>query len=202
MHKLLEGIKEIKHRLWIFFHVDLPCYWHERSLLGKICIGIVIAVLVQLLIIGVGIGIFLLTSAANNSVSYPTMHPIDEVVSVSIVHIDKELYLYDFSSEEAQDLIDQHSTVVMQLNKEKITTCMKDLSTLSAKKIGNDPPPLFLAGGTLLITYQDGSQEWLCAKGTFCYNSTSGEQGMSLYYFNAEEFINFLTAYGYMQPNP
>ncbi len=192
-------LRRITGRIRSFFRVDLPMFWCNRSLFGKISLGCFGAILAKLLLIGLVFGFAFLMTLLNRNQTYEILYPAEQINSIEILHVDTSLSLYHYSLEELPEVVRQHTVSSVLLDKSAIAACMDELHGLSASRWWNDPSP-YIEGGTLLITYANGSREWICADGTFYYDAGSSDHDLTWYFFDRDEFAIFLERYGYQPP--
>ena len=192
-------LRRIKAGIYTFFRVDVPMFWNGRSLFGKISLGCFGAILVQFLIFAVVFCFAILMSRLNSNKSYEILYPVEQIKSIEIIHVDGSLSLYNYPLDEIAEIVRQHTISSIPLDDAAVAACTDDLFALSASKWWNDPSPC-IKGGTLLITYENGSFELICAYGTFYYDADSSETHLTWYYFNRKEFDSFLQKYGYQPP--
>lgn len=147
----------------------------------------------------VSVPIFLFMCALHNNQTYEFLYPAGEIASIEIIRVEEDIGLYYVPLESISGLLDEQATEILSLESRQFDACAEDLAELSASEWWNDPNP-YIRGSTLLITYRDGSREWICADGTFYCDLSSGESSMTWYYFREEEFETFLKKYGYQEP--
>ena len=190
-----------KTKLYVFFKVELPLFLEGRSLFTKIslgCLGVVLAqIMLGALFIAAVSGFATFMSWLNSNKTYELLHPVEEIASIQIIQIDDYISIYGNPIEEIPEMLDQRTTVIGSLEDTQITACTQDLFALPASRWWNDPSPC-IAGGTLLITYRSGSREWICARGSFYYDTVDEGPGLTWYFFNREVFSDFLQKYGYI----
>ena len=192
--------QRIKLHLSLFFDVTIPSFWDKCSLFTKISLGCFGFILLHLICILCYIGFFILMSVLNNNKTYELLYPAEEITSIEIIMVDDDVGLYYFPVNEISEILDQRTIPVCNLEDTQIPACIEDLQQLSASKWWNDPTP-HITDGTLLVTYQNGSREWISAHGTFYCDASSGEDSMTPYFFDNEEFDTFLISYGYIPPD-
>ena len=187
----------------LFFAVDCPAFWDKLSKGQKGCLGclgvILVYILCSALFICAVVLFVLLMCSINSDKRYELLHPAEEISCIEIIHIEKSVGLYSYPVDSIASIPDEHTAGIISLENSQLAECAKDLTELSASMWWNDPHPV-IRDGTLLITYRDGSREWICADGTFYYDRSSDESNMTWYFFNDEEFIVFLEKYGYREP--
>lgn len=174
-------------------------FWIRRSLLGKISLCCLCVILANLLFFGCLVGFMILMTTINSNQRYELLYPADEVATVKIIHFYEPVYLHFSQEDHISEQLELRTVSASPLEDSLSTTCINELPLLSANQWWNDPHPI-IVGGTLLITYANGSQEWICASGTFYYDTASGNYRLTNYYFDNEEFTAFLQEYGYQLP--
>lgn len=192
-------LRRMEAQIRVFFRVDLPMFWHNRSLFGKISLGCFGTILAQLLLVGLVFGFAFLMTKLNSNQTYEILYPAEQINSIEILHVDTSLSLYKYPMEEFPEIVRQHTVSSIFLDKAAIPACMDELHGLSAGRWWNDPSP-YIEGGTLLITYANGSFELICANGTFYYDAGSSDYDYTWYFFDHDEFLIFLERYGYQSP--
>lgn len=199
----MSRFQRLKSKLYVFFKVELPLFFEERSLFTKIslgCLGVVLAqIMLAALFIAAVLGFATFMSWLNSNKTYELLYPVEQIKSIEIVYVDDSVLLYNHPLDEIPEIVRQKTISVISLENTAIAECTDDLFALSASRWWNDPSPA-IEGGTLLITYKDGSFELICAHGTFYYEASSAEHDLTWYFFNDEEFDSFLQKYGYQPP--
>ena len=120
----------IRARIHTFFHVDIPMFWDNRSLFGKISLVCFGTILAQFLLLGVVIGFSMLMSALNSNKTYKLQHPVEQIKSIEIVYIDDSVSLYSHPLDEIPEIVRQHTISVISLDDAAITECTNDLFAL------------------------------------------------------------------------
>jgi len=198
----LKILKRIVLRIHLFFAVDSPAFWDRLNLAQKGCLGclggiLTMAVLLFSFIFHV-LGVFYVIDSLHGNQVYECLYPAEEIVGIEIIRIEEDIGLYYVPLESISGLLDTHATKILSLESDQFEPCAEDLADLSASKWWNDPNP-YIRGIVLLITYRDGSREWICADGTFYCNLSAGKSSMTRYFFRDEEFKTFLERYGYSE---
>lgn len=127
---------------------------------------------------------------------YRCQFPSDQITRIDLVDVQEPVDLYSYDSKVIPDIILNASTVCVELDRESIQGFLKDFSGIQYGIWENDPCP-HIQDGTILITYADGSLEWICARGTFYQNHSTGKAGMTWYYFDENSFTQLLQTYGF-----
>jgi len=199
----MSRFQRLKTKLYVFFKVDLPLFMEGRSLFTKIslgCLGVVLAqIILGVLFIAAVLGFVTFMSWLNSNKTYKLLYPVEEIAAIQIVQIDDSISIYGNRLEEIPEMLDQRTTVIASLEDTQITACTQDLFALPASRWWNDPMP-YIEGGTLLITYRNGSREWICARGSFYYDTVDEGPGLTWYFFSLEVFSSFLQRNGYSPP--
>lgn len=126
------------------------------------------------------------------AVPYEFLRPTDQIEKIQIARIMEDLDLYQYPVSETFSMLDDATFTISTVKPEHLGTFLEDFSQVPCYQWANDPIP-HLRDKALLITYQDGSVEWVCADGTFYWDNTSSEAGMTWFYFDTEAFSNMLT---------
>ena len=183
----------------LFFTVEIPCFWKGRSQLQKFGLGCLGLVLAQILFFASIFGFVFMMSFLNSNKTYEFLKPDEEIAGIRIIQVNEDVDLYGYPVDNIPGILDQVSTVQVTLEQDRIADCVEELSSLPARKWWNDPSP-YIQDGTVLITYRDGSREWICAEGTFYHDKQENDASMTWYYFKNEDFEAFLEKYGYQDP--
>ena len=200
--------KRITDRVQRFFRVDLYMFWVRHTLwidfpvLKKIWnkLSVVLtALFAGVCFIAVMIGFMYLMAFLNSNKTYEFLNPAEEITGIQVIQVDEEVGLYFHPINDIEGILDDASTVQVTLEDGQITECIEDIYALSASKWWNDPSP-YIQDGTFLITYQDGSREWICARGTFYVDKSTSKAKMTWYFFSDEDFRTLLEKYGYHEP--
>lgn len=193
-------LSRIWDRVSLFFRVDLPMWFSGLSLIRKILLLIPVVILAPFLyylVLGLSaIPIFLFLCWINNDKTYEFLRPANEIAHVEIIQVTEDIWLYSHPLSQIPELLAQSSVPSVDLAEEQHATFWSDFREVQCNAWWNDPSP-DISDGTILILYSDGSQEWICADGTFYYDAASSTSGMTNYYFDDEEFSAFLEKYGY-----
>ncbi len=199
----MKKIKQLIDRIRWSLIADFHFFWDRRSPAQKGCLGcfgmLLASIGLTALNIIVVIGFVLLMSALNSNKSYEFLYPAQNIAAVEIIYIEDDVGLYHLPLEDIEETLDSLTRRITVLETEEWDECVTALSELPASMWWNDPNP-YIQDGTLLITYQDGSREWICADGTFYCDLSSGKSSMTWYYFENEQFDQFLETYGYCPP--
>lgn len=196
--------KRLKTKLYLFFRADLPMFWEERSLFTKVSFGCLGVILGQMLIVAVlvahAIGFMGIMSLFHNNKTYPLLRSAEEITSISIVQFSKEFVSYGYKSEETPKLLMQSTTATLSLDQNQMAQCVAALEDLPAHRWWNDPSPS-MDVTALQILYRDGSVEWISCEGSFQYSPGENYFRWTRYFFEEEEFYQFLQQFGY-EPSP
>ena len=198
----MKFLKRMALRIHLFFAVDCPAFWDSLNLGQKGCLGCLGVMLAMALLfisfIYSMIGFLYVMDILHDNQTYELLYPAGEITSIEIIRIEEDVGLYYVPLESISGLLDTHTTQILSLESDQFESCVEDLADLSASEWWNDPDP-YICGSTLLITYRDGSREWICADGTFYCDLSAGESSMTRYFFQDEDFITFLQRYGYSE---
>ena len=199
----MKGFRRFKTKLYIFFKVDLPLFLEGRSLFTKISLFLLAAVLSQLLIIAVGcaaiLGFCWVMSLVVQDEPYELMLPAEEIVSIEVIHVSKDVGQGDYPLDEIPSVLDDYTIVLHTLEPSEITACLEDLSAMPASRLWHPARP-YVWKGALRITYANGSVEWISEHGAFSYDASKDDVDLGPYYFDKEVFAPFLEKYGYQPP--
>ena len=199
----MKGSGRFKARLYLFFKADLPSFFESRSMLTKICLCLLAVALAPLLLIAVGCGVILgfcwVMSLFIQDKPYALMLPPEEIVSIEVIHVSKDVGQGDYPLDEIPSVLGSYTLVLYTLDSSEITACTKDLSAIPASRIWHPGHPSIWKG-TLRITYANGSTEWICEHGAFTYDGLKDEVSWGPYCFDTEVFAPLLQKYGYQPP--
>lgn len=131
----------------------------------------------------------------NTHHTYEYLYPADQIASIQFVHMQTDTDLYQYSVDEIPSLLDDRQILCMVLDMESHDTFLSDFSEVPCHKWVNDPIPK-ISGRVIVITYNDGSREWISSDGTFYYDVSSSDASMTWFYFDDEAFDSLLSLYG------
>ena len=174
--------------------MDAKLYALERKhpflaylLLGLICLP---AVIIWILF---WIGYF--TSFGSSDDPYEFLYPVSQVSQIQLVHISEEFYLYQYSVDEIPTMLEQAETLCVTVEQADFSPFLAEFSHIPCRGWFNDPNPC-IEGRTIMITYANGSRDWVCASGTFYCDVPAGDNSMTWRYFDRDTFSSFLTDWG------
>lgn len=191
--------KRIATRIRFFFTVDLPIFWMDLSTGSRFCLGCLGVILANFFCLALVICIVFFISFLNSNKTYELLYPAEDIANIQVVHIDDDVGLYFHAISDIPDILDQSTAVQVTLDPDQISDCIEDLYQLPARTWWNDPDP-YIEDGTILITYNDSSREWISAYGTFYVDQSKNDASMTWYYFGEEDFGEYLEKYGYSRP--
>lgn len=187
-------------RISLFFRVDVSIWFSELPLIKKILLiapaVILLPFLCSLLIGLTAIPFILFLCWLNNDVPYEFLRPTADIACVEIICMEDPIGLYSHSIADLPGMLEEAGVPSIDLAESQCSTFFSDFEEVQCNAWWNDPTP-YIEGGTILIQYTDGSQEWISAKGTFWYDAVSGKGSMTKYFFSNEDFESFLAKYGY-----
>ena len=128
--------------------------------------------------------------------TYEFLQPRESIAEIRIGSCTDATYLYMHSDEEWLPLVVSGYRVHTELAPERFDAFLKDFHRLECRQWVNDPNPS-IQGETVQILYSDGSMEWICAHGTFSWDSQTGTAKMTWYHFDKDAFPELLRSYGY-----
>ena len=126
--------------------------------------------------------------------TYEFLQPRESITEIRIGICTGEVFLYNHADEEWPDLVSSAYRVHTELDPGQFDSFLGDFHQLKCHQWFNDPNPC-IREETLQIRYDDGSVEWICAHGTFSWDSQTGTAEMTWYYFDADAFREFLCGY-------
>ena len=196
----MSKMQRLKAKLYLFFRADLPLFFEGRSRFTKIsfgCLGIILAQILLVVLLIAHIFVFSwVMSLFNSNKTYPLLHPGEEIASISIVQFSQEVFSRDYTTEEVPAILIQSTTATIPVSTDKISECTEALLDLPASRWWNDPTPA-MDQVAILISYKDGSMEWISWMGTYQYTPGGKDTGWTWYHFGREDFCGFLQAFGY-----
>ncbi len=128
--------------------------------------------------------------------TYDFLQPQDSVAEIHIGFCAEATDLYSYPSEEWQELVSSRYQPHAELDPSQFDSFLEDFHSLECHQWVNDPIPC-IQGETIQILYTDGSMEWICAHGTFSWDSQTGTAKMTWYHFDKDAFPELLRSYGY-----
>ncbi|MBQ8835123.1 MAG: hypothetical protein IJ001_09425 [Oscillospiraceae bacterium] len=131
--------------------------------------------------------------------TYPLYQPADTITEICLIEFQDETYQYFHGTDDIPVLPENNGACTVALDPEDFSSFLEDFETVPCRKWVNDPDPS-IEDGTVLIQYADGSQEWLCASGTFIDSINPEDGTMTWYYFDQDSFDALLASYGF-QPS-
>lgn len=165
-------------------------FQREHPILYCLIVAIPVVLGFPLLIIG------LMNFGSSIEYTFEFLRPADQIVRIQLIHVEERIGLYEHALEEIPIMLDDTATVVTEVDPSDHSAFLSDFASVPCHKFGNDPWP-DISGGTILISYQDGSHEWIARYGTFYQDTCSGEASMTWFLFEAEAFYALLHSYGY-----
>lgn len=127
------------------------------------------------------------------SVPYEFLRPADQISTIQTARIMDDIDLYLYSIPEINTMLEDATFTISTLKPENHAAFLECFASVPHHTWVNDPIP-HLRGKALLITYQDGSREWICADGTFYQDNTTLKSGMTWSYFDDSAFSGMLDA--------
>lgn len=195
--------QRLKVKLHMFFCADLPLFFEGRSRFTKMsfgCLGVILAPILLVVLLIAHIFVFSwVMSLFNSNKTYPLLHPAEEIASVSIVQFSEGALDRRHTTKEVPAILIQSTVATTPVDADRISECTEALLDLPASRWWNDPSPS-MDRVALLISYKDGSMEWISWMGTYQYTPGGEDSRWTWYYFDREEFYGFLQQFGY-DPN-
>ncbi len=192
--------QRLKAKLYLFFHADLPMFLEGRSLFTKVsfgCLGVILAKLMLLaLAFAFIIGFAWIMSLLNSNKTYPLLHPAEEIAGISIVQFSEEVSRFRSSKGEVPGTLLQSTIATIPVGENRIAECIEALEDLPASRWWNDPVDK-IDQVALLISYQDGSMEWISHSGCYQYTPGADDSHWTWYFFDQDVFYDFLQQFGY-----
>lgn len=133
---------------------------------------------------------------ANIHHSYTYLYPADRITGIQLIELQGSVDLYRYPVDTIPAMLDDLTEVQAQIGEAQIQAFLSDLSEVPCHQWVNDPCP-YVEQGTVLITYADGSREWICSRGTFYQDCSEDEASMTWYWFEDDSFAQLLQSYGY-----
>lgn len=196
----MSKLQRLKVKLYLFFKADLPLFFEGRSLFTKIslgCLGVVVAQLMMAaLFMGAVLAFAWVMSFLSGNKTYPIMHPAEEIATISIVEFSEEVSRRQDGWDQVPAILLRNTTATTPVPDDRIQECVQALLDLPASRWWNDPSQ-YMDQVALLITYRNGSMEWISADGTYQYDPVGKNPGWSMYHFSREGFLQFLRQFGY-----
>lgn len=128
--------------------------------------------------------------------TYEFLQSRDSVAEIHIGFCAEATDLYSYPSEEWRELVSSRYQPHAELDPSQFDSFLEDFHSLECHQWVNDPIPC-IQGETIRILYTDGSMEWICAHGTFSWDSQTGAAKMTWYHFDKDAFPELLRSYGY-----
>ena len=128
--------------------------------------------------------------------TYEFLQPRDSVAEIHIGFCAEATDLYSYPSEEWRELVSSRYQPHAELDPSQFDSFLEDFHSLECHQWVNDPIPC-IQGETIRILYTDGSMEWICAHGTFSWDSTTGKTDATWYHFDTDPFREFLDSNGH-----
>lgn len=117
-------------------------------------------------------------------IPYDFLHPLDEVLKVEIIYIEKE---------DAKGLsLPENYTIIKELSQEEQNDFLEKVLDLACYRKG-PPPHTSLIGYTIQIYYANGDMEFLCYSAVAYY--TNGAIDFIRKYFLKDEFESLIYEY-------
>lgn len=147
-------------------------------------------------------GVFLLMAIGSwiiaiffpSAVAYGFQFPEDQITQIHLIQSEQDFELYCYDMGEVPALLEDSEIPVREVEPVQFEAFLDGFSQVSCYKWANDPNP-WIGEEIILITYADGSREWICWQGSFFENRTTQRQSMNWYYFNPEEFTAFWNSF-------
>lgn len=172
-------MKEKQHR----FHQKHP-----------VLFGIPAAVVALFGVPGLMLGLILYHGNAHHP--YDFLQQADQISEIRLIDMAQDFELYQYATDEISGILDAAGSDENELSPADHSAFLSDFASVPRHEWVNDPCP-FIRGRTILISYLDGSREWICADGTFYQDLQSGKTSMTRFYFDAEAFAALLRNYDF-----
>ena len=167
-------------------------FYREHPILTCLLIALCFPIVA---LIGLTLMVTLFIIRCNIEYDYVFLYPAEEIVSIELIQVEKDYFLYSHHTDHIPGLLDGDCAVYATLPPSEFAPFLEDFARVSCHEWFNDPNP-HICGQTVRITYADGSREWICRSGTFFSDVTKPDNSMTWYYFDYEEFDSFLQPYG------
>lgn len=142
-----------------------------------------------------GLFLGLIIFHGNTHHTYEFLYPAEEIASIQFVHMQTGTDLYTHPVDDIPFLLDSRESPCAELDTENYASFLEAFSEVPCHKWVNDPCPE-VSGNVILITYKNGSWEWISSDGTFYHNVSSSKSSMTWFYFDEEAFASLLSRYG------